>query len=131
MKEQRSDVTALPYGTSVGHMFIVTYLVIGPVYWKTKDPILAWQIGLSWCFLESLTQVIVSFIVIKVRSITPRAAMLGTMAGLSLTLIAMKPMAQVWKNPITAFAGFALALVDFFGRKRLLGNFPAASATDR
>ena len=47
-KDGRSDVTALPYGPSVPHMFIVVFLVMLPTYLKTKDPVLAWQAGLVW-----------------------------------------------------------------------------------
>jgi hypothetical protein len=35
-KEGRSDVTAMPYGPSVPHMFIVTFLIMLPVYLKTE-----------------------------------------------------------------------------------------------
>ena len=47
----RSDVTAMPYGPSVPHMFIVVFLIMLPVYLKTKDPLLAWQSGLAWCLI--------------------------------------------------------------------------------
>src|SRR5438067_10520877 len=41
-KEARSDVAAMPYGPSVPHMFIVVFVIMLPVYLKTKDPMLAW-----------------------------------------------------------------------------------------
>src|SRR5690349_12667631 len=50
-KEGRSDVTAMPYGPSVPHMFIVVLLIMLPIYLNTKDPIRAWETGLSWAFL--------------------------------------------------------------------------------
>src|ERR1017187_3809931 len=46
--EGRTDVTAMPYGPSVPHMFIVVFLIMLPTYLKTKDPMLAWQAGLAW-----------------------------------------------------------------------------------
>ncbi len=36
-KEGRTDVTAMPYGPSVPHMFIVVFVIMLPVYLKTKD----------------------------------------------------------------------------------------------
>ena len=36
-RENRSDVTALPYGPSVPHMFIVVFVVMLPVYLKSND----------------------------------------------------------------------------------------------
>ena len=47
--EGRSDVTAMPYGPSVPHMFIVVFLVMLPVYLETKNPMMAWYAGLA-CF---------------------------------------------------------------------------------
>ena len=40
-REGRSDVTAMPYGPSVPHMFIVTFVIMLPTYLQTKDPIQA------------------------------------------------------------------------------------------
>ncbi len=39
MKEQRNDVTALPYGPSVPHMFIVTLVIMLPTYLATQDAV--------------------------------------------------------------------------------------------
>ena len=47
-KEGRADVTAMPYGPSVPHMFIVVFVIMLPVYLKTQDAVLAWQAGLAW-----------------------------------------------------------------------------------
>ena len=49
--EGRTDVTAMPYGPSVPHMFIVVFVVMLPVYLNTKDAAQAWQAGLAWAFL--------------------------------------------------------------------------------
>ena len=61
-EEGRSDVTALPYGPSVPHMFIVVFLVMLPTYLKTKDPILAWQAGLAWAFIIGVVILLGAFI---------------------------------------------------------------------
>ena len=44
-REGRADVTALPYGPSVPHMFIVVFVVMLPVQLRTGDPVLAWRPG--------------------------------------------------------------------------------------
>src|SRR5262245_3892985 len=75
-KEGRSDVTAMPYGPSVPHMFIVVFLVMLPVYLQTKDAILAWQAGLAWCLIIGVIVLIGAFIGPWIRALTPRAAML-------------------------------------------------------
>ena len=50
-QEGRNNVTALPYGPCVPHMFIVVFVVMLPTYLKTNDPVLAWEAGLAWAFV--------------------------------------------------------------------------------
>src|SRR5262247_2359854 len=83
-QEGRSDVTAMPYGPSVPHMFIVVFLVMLPVYLETKDAKLAWMAGLAWCFIIGVIVLLGAFIGPQLRALTPRAAMLGTLAGISI-----------------------------------------------
>ncbi len=90
-REGRSDVTAMPYGPSVPHMFIVVFLIMLPVYLKTKDPVLAWQSGLVWCLVIGIIVLLGAFVGPAIRRFTPRAAMLGTLAGISIAFISMRP----------------------------------------
>jgi len=50
-QDRRNDVTAMPYGPSVPHMFIVVFLIMLPIYLKTHDPLLARRSGLVWCLI--------------------------------------------------------------------------------
>ena len=47
VKEQRQDVTAQPFGLGASQLSGWLYLIIGPVYWQTKDALLALQVGLA------------------------------------------------------------------------------------
>src|SRR5215213_9001776 len=50
----RSDVTAMPYGPSVPHMFIVVFLIMLPIKLANPGPVgwrIAWQAGLAWSFV--------------------------------------------------------------------------------
>ena len=102
-REGRGDVTALPYGPSVPHMFIVVFLVMLPTYLKTKDPILAWQAGLAWAFIIGIIILLGAFVGPTIRKYTPRAAMLGALAGISIAFISMRPAALSWQVPWLAF----------------------------
>src|SRR6476620_10911291 len=61
-RENRTDVTAMPYGPSVPHMFIVTFVIMLPIYLKTKDPIKAWEAGVAWAFIIGVIVLIGAFI---------------------------------------------------------------------
>ena len=127
-KEGRSDVTAMPYGPSVPHMFIVVFLVMLPVYLETKDAIVAWQAGLAWCFIIGVIVLIGAFIGPSIRALTPRAAMLGTLAGISIAFISMRPAFQIWEAPWIGFACFAIVLIAWTANMRLPGGVPGGLA---
>ncbi len=123
-KEGRSDVTAMPYGPSVPHMFIVVFLVMLPVYLETKNPMVAWIGGLAWCFIIGVIVLLGAFVGPKLRSLTPRAAMLGTLAGISIAFISMRPAFQMWETPWIGLACFAIVLIAWTANVRLPGGLP-------
>jgi len=124
-REQRVDVTALPYGTGVEHIFICTFVVMGPVYWKTGDPIFALQVGMGWCVVEAMIEILGAFFGKYLRKVTPQAAMLGCVSGLAITLIAMSPAMQSWELPYIAFISIALFLLGWVANKKMPFGLPA------
>ena len=122
--EGRADVTALPSGTSVPHMFLIVFLIMGPVYWQTGDPMIAWYAGLAWCFIEGLIELFGSIIGPKVKQLLPRAAMLGTLAGVSITFIAMTPAMQTFHLPYIGLISLIFILLSFYGKVRMPGGVP-------
>src|SRR5271168_919157 len=127
-REGRDDVTALPYGPSVPHMFIVVFLVMLPTYLKTKDPILAWQYGLVWCLVIGIIVLLGAFVGPTIRKYTPRAAMLGTLAGISIAFISMRPAFQGWEEPWIFLMAFAIVLVSWLAGVRLPFGLPGGLA---
>lgn len=127
-REGRDDVTALPYGPSVPHMFIVVFVVMLPVYLATGDAMQAWESGLAWAFMIGVIVMIGAFVGPYVRKITPRAAMLGTLAGISITFISMRPAAQMWEVAWIGLPVLAIILIGFFTDVRLPGNIPVGLA---
>ena len=96
--EGRSDVTAMPYGPSVPHMFIVVFLIMLPIYLKTKNAVLAWQAGLAWCLIIGLI------------------VLLGAFIG---------PAFQGWEVPWLFFLSLTIVLVSWTGNIRLPFGLPA------
>src|ERR1700723_1692494 len=111
----RNDVCALPSGISVPHMFIVTFVIMLPITLKTHDPIKGWEAGLVWVFFQSFILMIGGFVAPIVRKITPRAALLGTLAGVSITFISMRPALQMYMTPVIGLTCFAVIMVSWFG----------------
>src|SRR3989475_1480868 len=95
----RNDVCALPSGVSVPHMFIVTFVIMLPILIKTNDPVKAWEAGLTWVFIQSFILMVGGFVAPVVRRITPRAALLGTLAAVSIAFISMRPAFEMYMRP--------------------------------
>jgi AGZA family xanthine/uracil permease-like MFS transporter len=120
----RTDVCALPSGISVPHMFIVVFVIMLPILITTKDPVQAWEAGLTWVFVQSFVLMGGGFIAPYIRKITPRAALLGSLAGISITFISMRPGAQMVMTPVIGLVCFAVIMVDWFGGVRYFKGVP-------
>jgi AGZA family xanthine/uracil permease-like MFS transporter len=127
-RENRLDVCAMPYGPSVPHMFIVVFVIMLPIYLATKDPLVAWASGLAWCFIIGLIVLVGAFVGPYIRRYTPQAAMLGTLAGISIAFISMRPAAQMWEALWIAFPVMVIILIGFFTDLKLPGNIPVGLA---
>lgn len=128
-KERRDTVTALPYGPSVPQMFIVTLLVMVPAYMKTGDPIIAWRLGLIWALIVGIVVLIGVVIGPTIRKYTPRAAMLGTLAGVAIAFISLRPLFLIYGDG--AWIGllcFMIILINWVGGVRLPFGIPGGLA---
>src|ERR1700676_4507550 len=123
-KTGRTDVCALPSGTSVPHMFVVTFVVMLPILLRTNDPVQAWEAGLTWVFVQSFVLMAGGFIAPIIRRITPRAALLGSLAGISITFISMRPGLLVFETPLIGMVCFAIILANWFGGVRYFQGVP-------
>jgi AGZA family xanthine/uracil permease-like MFS transporter len=120
----RDDVCALPSGISVPHMFIVTFVIMLPVKLATGSPEKGWQAGLTWVFIQSFVLMVGGYLAPIVRKITPKAALLGALAGVSITFISMKPALEMYMTPVIGVVCFSIILVSWFGGVKF-GGIPA------
>ena len=124
IREGRTDVCALPSGISVPHMFVVVFVVMLPILISTGSPVEAWSAGLTWVFVQSFVLMVGGFVAPVIRRITPRAALLGSLAGISLTFIALNPGAQLFTTPLIGVTCLAIILASWLGGYRYPGGIP-------
>ena len=120
----RDDVTAMPYGPSVPHYFFVTFVIMLPIVLKGGTPLDAWMAGLAWAFIVGVIVLIGAFIGPAIRRFTPRAAMLGTLAGISIAFISMRPAFQLFEVPCIALPVLAIILLSWTAGVRMPGGVP-------
>ncbi len=124
-KTGRNDVCALPSGISVPHMFIVVFVIMLPIAAKTGDPIKGWEAGLTWVFVQSFVLMAGGFVAPLIRRITPRAALLGALAGVSIAFISLRPALDMYMEPVIGIVCFAILLASWFGGVRYFKGIPA------
>jgi AGZA family xanthine/uracil permease-like MFS transporter len=124
-KEGRGTVTAVPYGLSVPHYFIVVFGIMLPLYRSTNDANLAWSVGVAWCFVHAVVAAIGAFVGPTLRKVTPRAAMLGTLAGVAITFIAMGPAFQVWQVAWLGMISLGLIFIGWLANVEFPFKIPA------
>ncbi|HVL01959.1 MAG TPA: hypothetical protein VM553_19215, partial [Dongiaceae bacterium] len=91
----------------------------------TNDPIKGWEAGLTWVFIQSFVLMLGGYIAPYIRRITPRAALLGTLAGVSLAFISMRPALEMYMTPVIGVICFAIILLSWFGGVRYFKGIPA------
>ena len=106
-------------------MFVVVFVIMLPIASQTRDPIKGWEAGLTWVFIQSFVLMIGGFIGPIIRKITPRAALLGTLAGVSIAFISMRPSLEMFMTPAIGMVCFVVILASWFGGVRYWKGIPA------
>lgn len=131
-QENRKDVCALPYGSSILTIVAFVFLVMYPVQQMalteglTKDEadLMAWRGGLLACFGSGLVEFFGSFVVYHIRRFTPRAALLSTLAGLGFTFIALDFVFRSYAYPLVGIVTLGITMIMYFGGVRLRMGIP-------
>lgn len=120
----RDDVAAMPYGPSVPHYFFVTFVIMLPIVLRGGSPAEAWMAGLAWAFIVGVIILLGVFVGPAIRRFTPRAAMLGTLAGISIAFISMRPAFQAFEVAWIALPVFGIILLSWTAGVRMPGGVP-------
>ncbi|MEH1766851.1 NCS2 family permease [Nostoc sp.] len=125
-REQRDDITALPYGINTVSLFAYIFLVMLPVKLAAissgasgeQAAELAWQAGLVACFGSGLIEFVGAWLGEPLRHLAPRAALLSTLGGIAITFIAIGFLFRTYANPVVGLVPLGVILLTYFGRVR-------------
>lgn len=124
----QASATALPYGINTVSLFAYILFVMLPVVKATGDAQLAWQLGLAACLGSGLIEFCGAFVAGWVKRVTPRAALLATLAGIAVTFISMDFTFRIFADPLIGLAPLGLIFLQYIGRVRLPFGMPAGLA---
>ena len=124
----RGDCTAMPFGIDTPSLFGIVFGVLGPAMLLTRDPVRAWQIGMSVTVAMGALKLLLAFAGDWVRRVVPRSALLGSIAGVATLLIAFLPALKVFGDPLVGLVSLVIVLVALVGRVRMPAGIPGALA---
>jgi AGZA family xanthine/uracil permease-like MFS transporter len=120
----RNDVTAIPFGVNTPTIFAYIFLIMLPVFQRTQDSQLAWQVGVFACFLSGIVQTAGAFCTDWLRRHTPRAALLCPLAGIAIAFLCLGFILRIFQTPELALVPTVIILTVYGSRMRLPFRIP-------
>src|SRR5256886_15897623 len=118
----------MPFGIATPPLFAMVFGVLGPVMTATGDPVLAWKVGMAATLAIGLAKVGRAFGGDWARRVVPRAALLGSIGGVAILLIAFLPTLKILRDPLVGLVAPVVLLLALFGRVRMPFGLPGAFA---
>jgi adenine/guanine/hypoxanthine permease len=133
-KSGSPSVTAMPLGLDTPSTFGMAFFVLGPAFKFAEASGMetdaaahyAWQIGICSIFLCGVIKLVCAVGSGWVRSIVPRAGLLGSLAAVALVLISFFPLLEILHYPVVGLVALALILTALVGRVPLPFKLPGA-----
>lgn len=123
----RDDVTAMPLGLDAPTSIGMALLVLGPAFagfrQQGMEPHAAamatWQLGMAALVIMGVLKLVLSFFGEAVTRALPRAALLGSIAGIALVLMGLLPLLEALRSPVAGFVTLGLLLYVLVAKGRL------------
>lgn len=124
IKTGHKDATALPYGINTVSLIAYIFFIMAPLYQETHNPDLVWKVGLLACLGSGIIEFFGAFVGGAIRRLTPRAALLSTLAGIAISFISMEFIFQIYEKPLIAIIPMAIIFVQYFSKFRFPFGLP-------
>jgi AGZA family xanthine/uracil permease-like MFS transporter len=130
----RSDVTAMPLGLDTPSTLGMVFFVLGPAFIAAKQAgmgvdaaaIHTWHIGVCAIVVSGLFKLLCALGSNWIRSVLPRAGLLGSLTAVALVLISFLPLIEVLHAPVVGFLALAVVLTTLVARVPLPFRIPGA-----
>ncbi|MCD7097472.1 hypothetical protein [Stenotrophomonas sp. MMGLT7] len=129
----REDVTAMPLGLDAPTSIGMALLVLGPAFLAFKaqglEPhaaaLATWKLGMASLVVMGVLKLVLSFFGEAVTRALPRAALLGSIAGIALVLMGFLPLVEALRSPVVGLVTLGLLLYVLIAKGRLPVKLPA------
>lgn len=120
----RTNVTAIPFGVNTPTIFAYIFLIMVPVYQRTHDATLTWQVGVFASLLSGVVQTAGAFCTDWMRKTIPRAALLCPLAGIAMSFLCLGFIFGIFQAPAVALFPAIILLGVYSSRLRLPFRMP-------
>ncbi len=133
--KESPTVTAMPLGLDTPSTFGMVFFVLGPAFLHAQFKLgmnvddaarYTWHIGIWSIVLSGVFKFICAGGSHWIRTMVPRAGLLGSLAGIALVLISFLPLLEVLRLPVVGFVSLAIILTALVARIKLPGRIPGA-----
>jgi AGZA family xanthine/uracil permease-like MFS transporter len=122
-RENRHDVCSLPFGLSIILLVTFVFLILYPAKLRALNAgaseaeasMAALRAGVGAAFVMGVIECAGSFVAAWIRRVTPRAALLSTLAGIALAFLALDFFFRAYAFPIVGLTTLGLAFIFYFG----------------
>jgi AGZA family xanthine/uracil permease-like MFS transporter len=129
-------VTAMPLGLDTPSTIGLALAVLGPAFVSLKAggmpereaALMTWYIGMATMVMIGVVKLALSFAGGWVQKMVPQAGLLGSLAGIGLTLIGFIPLLDIFGLPLVGMVSLGLILYNLVAGIRLPRNFPGVLA---
>ncbi len=133
-RENRRDVTAMPLGLDTPSTIGMVLFVLGPAFVAAKEAgmdesaaaLHTWHIGICGILITGIVKAFLAVGSNWIRTVFPRAGLLGSLAAIALVLIAFTQLPKLAVNPVVGFASLVIVLATLVARGRLPFQIPGA-----
>jgi len=105
MLENRTDVTALPFGISTPSMFAFAFFILLPEKQAGGDAMAATLFACLWSGIIEAATALYGFLV---RMYVPASALISSLSGIAIALIATGSLYQIFEYPMLSMIPFLL-----------------------
>ena len=134
-REGRDDVTAMPLGIDAPTTIGLALLVLGPHYAGLRQQGVAedaaalatWQLGMAAMMAMGALKFVLSFFGGAVTRALPRAALLGSIAGIAVMLMGFLPLVEAMRVPVVGFAVLGLLLYALVAKGAVPWRLPGVA----
>jgi AGZA family xanthine/uracil permease-like MFS transporter len=133
-KTGNREVTAMPLGLDTPSTIGVAVAVLIPCFLAAKEEglsahdagMVAWGVGMATLVFMGIVKTAASFVGEWIQRVVPQAGLLGSLAGVGITLLGFLPFKHVYHMPVVGLVALGLLLYTTVAKIRLPGDLPGA-----